>query len=115
MQTDNDVRNIQRTIGEAVILLSDERQILSKNAVMAKLQQLGETEADDRRVLLYWNARKRLGYIRASVTGFTLPSHNPHWSSSGSNQADNDDGTQHWQSHSAVRQRRDDDGKNRNG
>ncbi|MBP2168844.1 hypothetical protein J2125_002036 [Erwinia toletana] len=85
MHNETELRSIQRAIGEATILLTDERQILSKNAIMAKLQQLGETESDDRRVLLYWNARKLLGYIRASVTGATLPSHQARWSN-----ADND-------------------------
>ncbi|MFS2221635.1 hypothetical protein [Pantoea sp. B65] len=82
-ETETDLRNIQHVIGEATILLTDERQILSKNAVMAKLQQLGETESDDRRVLLYWNARKVLGYIRASVTGSTLPADYARWSDAG--------------------------------
>lgn len=73
MNTEKDLRSIQYAIGEATILLVDDRQILSKNAVMAKLQRLSEMECDARRVLTYWNARKRLGYIRPSATGFTLP------------------------------------------
>lgn len=85
MTTDYERKNIQHAIGEAAILLADDRQVLSKNAVMAKLQQLGEVETDDRRVLFYWNARKLLGYIRQSATGFTLPSY-----AARGNHADND-------------------------
>lgn len=75
MIAENELRTIQYAIGEATLLLADDREILSKNAVMAKLQRLGEMECDDRRLLVYWNARKRLGYVRPSATGFTLPAY----------------------------------------
>lgn len=101
MTTDYEKRRIQHAIGEAAILLADDRQVVSKNTIMAKLLQLGEIETDDRRVLRYWNARKLLGYIRQSATGFTLPS----WAARGNHADHNNDGASSQDSHHRWRGR----------